>query len=416
MGVLQLINATSADGDIISFRECSKKIAESLASQASMSLSKDALIQNLKLLFESGIKSMISALGKLSPHTGAHGEQVPIITMMIEKAVSNVKNGPFKDFSLTTDEQYVLKLASWMHDIGKIAIPHNRIEKETKLQIIYDIINEIQWRFASLKKESEIQLQKIQIQFLQAQVENKNQQIIDHLKKAYKAQLLAHEKNIQQWKSDHEFLQDKNTGRTKITPEDTERIHKIAKYTVTTFEEKQTAMLSIKEIEYLNIPKGTLTQQERAHINEHVPIGVSMMNSLPLPHELKDIPKIAGGHHERMNGKGYPQKLTGDKIPIQTRIMAIADIFEALTAHDRPYKKKMALSESIQEMNKMVKNGHIDPDIFFIFIKEEVYLAYAKKHLSPEQIDTTNLPPVLETIYLQYEEKTDTQQNIKHQI
>ena len=145
-----------------------------------------------------------------------------------------------------------------------------------------------------------------------------------------------------------------------------------------------------QEAKNLTIRSGTLTPEERQTINHHIEVTIKMLESLPWPRHLKNVPEYAGGHHERMDGKGYPRGLTREQMSVQARVMGIADIFEALTAKDRPYKKGKTLTESLNILGRFKLNGHVDPDLFDVFVREKVYLRYAEQFLDPEQIDAVN--------------------------
>jgi HD-GYP domain-containing protein (c-di-GMP phosphodiesterase class II) len=145
--------------------------------------------------------------------------------------------------------------------------------------------------------------------------------------------------------------------------------------------------LSEDEIENLTIRSGTLTEAEREIINHHIVATIRMLEALPWPKHLKNVPEYAGGHHERMDGRGYPRGLTREQMSLQARVVAIADIFEALTARDRPYKHGKTISEALHILGRFMQNGHIDPDLFDVFVRHRVYLEYARRFLDPAQID-----------------------------
>jgi len=164
-------------------------------------------------------------------------------------------------------------------------------------------------------------------------------------------------------------------------------VHRIAKYRWRDVSGHDADFLTEDEVKNLTIRAGTLTDEERKVINHHIVATIKMLEALPWPKHLTGVPEYAGGHHERMDGKGYPKGLTREQMSVQARCMGIADIFEALTAKDRPYKKGKTLSESLAILGKMREGGHIDPDLFDIFVRDKVYLRYAQEFLDPEQID-----------------------------
>ena len=191
--------------------------------------------------------------------------------------------------------------------------------------------------------------------------------------------------------ADREFLRSTNMGAEFMKDADLQRVRDIGTGHVwRNVNGLETEFLSADEIENLTIRAGTLTSAERDTINYHIVATIKMLEQLPWPKHLKNVPEYAGGHHERMDGKGYPKGLTRDQMSVQARVMGIADIFEALTARDRPYKQGMKLSQAMDIMHKFRLNGHIDPDLFDVFVREGVYLRYAKEFLDPWQIDDVN--------------------------
>jgi HD-GYP domain-containing protein (c-di-GMP phosphodiesterase class II) len=364
IGVLQLINALdAATGEVRQFSKDDQQLLESLASQAAIALSNRRLIQQLEGLFESLISLINTAIDDKSPYTGGHCERVPALTMMLAEAANRNKIGALKDFNLTDKDRYELKIAGLLHDCGKITTPVHVVDKSTKLQTIYDRIHLIDTRFEVLKRDAEIGMLKGQ---------------------STSADYAA---RISQLDDDRKFLRQCNIGSEKMQDADIARVQQIARYQWRNAEGEQVNFLGTEEVENLTIRAGTLTAAEREIINHHINVTIKMLEALPWPNHLKHVPEYAGGHHERMDGKGYPKGLTREQMPIQARVMGIADIFEALTAKDRPYKEGKTLTESLAILGKFKQNGHIDPDLFDVFIREKVYLAYARQFLKPEQID-----------------------------
>ena len=386
IGVLQLLNAQkNKSKKIIEFSEDIQGKVEALASQAAVAITNKNLIKDLENLFESFIKLIASAIDAKSPYTGGHCERVPEITMMLAEAVHKTKNGPFADFKLSDQEMYELKIAAWLHDCGKVATPEFVVDKSTKLETIYDRIHEVETRFAALKRDFEIKKLKKELtierdQSLSANEKNKK---INDLKKDY-------QKTIRQIKKDLSFVKESNIGGEFMSGDKQQRINEIAQYKWKPNGKIQN-FLSEDEVYNLTIPRGTLTPEERQVINDHIVITINMLDELPYPKHLKNIPEFAGGHHEKLDGTGYPKGLTKDEMSVQARIMAIADIFEALTARDRPYKKGKTLSQAMRILGFMKDDAHIDVDLFDIFVKQKIYMKYAKGFLEPEQIDEVNI-------------------------
>lgn len=377
IGVLQLINSIDPKSkEIVAFTEAHQRLVESLASQAAVALTNHNLIEGLKNLFESFIKIIADAIDEKSPYTGGHCQRVPELTLMLAQAAIKANKGPFKDFNLTEKEFYELKIAAWLHDCGKVITPESVMDKATKLQTIFDRIHLIDQRFELLKAQRKLAYFNM---LLESSRLNDSSN-----KKAIQEDLSIINQELD---ADREFIRYINIGSESMSPADQLRVKKIAKYEFTDEKGKPAKFLSDDEVYNLTIVRGTLTKEERAIINNHINVTISMLESLPYPKDLSRVPEYAGGHHERMDGKGYPKGLTRDQMSIPARIMGVADIFEALTAKDRPYKKAKTLSESLTILGRMVLDNHIDPDVFNLFIREKVYLRYAEKFLEPEQID-----------------------------
>ena len=362
IGVLQLINAKHrATGAVRPFSEADQRLAESLASQAAIALTNRLLINHLENLFESFIKVINAAIDDKSPYTGGHCERVPALTMMLAEAVNRCNTGPLKTFTMTERDRYELKIAGLLHDCGKVTTPVHVVDKATKLQTIFDRIELIDTRFEVLKRDAQI---------------------------AAGADTHALEDRLTEIEDDRSFLRHTNIGVEAMKDADIERVRQIAvKYRWRDPSGNESNFLSDEEVTNLAIRAGTLTQDERQIINHHIEVTIQMLEALPWPKHLSNVVEYAGGHHERMDGKGYPKGLTRDQMSVQARCMGIADIFEALTARDRPYKKGKTLSEALAILGKFKLNGHIDPDLFDVFMWEKVYEKYASEFMPPEQID-----------------------------
>ncbi len=373
IGVLQLINAIDpSDGCVHAFAVTDQRLAESLASQAAIALTNRQLIAQLEDLFESFIKLINTAIDEKSPYTGGHCQRVPVLTMLLAEAADAQTEGPLADFSLTDKDRYELRIAALLHDCGKITTPVHVVDKATKLQTIFDRISLVDTRFEVLRRDAEIARYK-------AVAAGESESDADQ---RLRTELAALE-------SDREFLRHANIGGERMSDADIERVRHIAetrRWRNPAGEE--VPFLSADEVENLTIRAGTLTAAEREIINHHIVATIKMLEQLPWPKHLKNVPEYAGGHHERMDGKGYPRGLTRDQMSWQARMMGIADIFEALTAKDRPYKEGMKLSQALGIMRKFESNGHIDPDLFGVFEAGGVCRQYAEEFLDPSQIDS----------------------------
>ena len=380
IGVLQLINARDrATGEIVPFSETDQRLAESLASQAAVALTNRLLILQLENLFESFVGLLNKAIDEKSAYTGGHCHRVPVLTMLLAEAVHAAKSGPHASWRLTDADRYELKIAALLHDCGKVTTPVHVVDKARKLQTLFDRIHLIDTRFEILKRDAELAALRA------GSVPGADAKAVDQ---TYRARLWE----IQE---DREFLRLCNIGGEAMTPEDQERIRAIArKYRWRDPAGEEVDFLSADEVENLTIRAGTLTAGERQIINHHIEVTIQMLEALPWPRHLQNVPEYAGGHHERMDGKGYPRGLTRDQMSVQARIMGIADIFEALTARDRPYKPGKPLTESLHILGKMRLDGHIDPDLFDIFIRSRVYERYAKEYLEPAQVDAVDVTKI----------------------
>jgi HD-GYP domain-containing protein (c-di-GMP phosphodiesterase class II) len=380
IALLQLINALDTSGIVRPFSDADQRLVESLASQAAMALSNRHLVAQFEELFESFINLINLALDEKSPYTGGHCQRVPALTMMLAEAASASREGPLADFRMTDADRYELKIAGLLHDCGKVTTPVHVVDKATKLETIFDRIELIDTRFEVLKRDVEIDtLQRLLAQRGQGETATEN-----GIRQAGTAALQAIE-------ADRAFLRHANIGSETMSAADQQRVRDIGSgRRWRNADGVDAEFLSADEIDNLTIRSGTLTAAERQIVNYHSVATNKMLEELPWPRHLRNVPEYAGGHHERMDGKGYPKGLTGAQMSVPARIMGIADIFEALTARDRPYKSVMTLSEAIHILGKFKLNGHIDPDLFDIFVSQKVYLHYAEKFLDPRQIDAVD--------------------------
>ena len=380
IGVLQLINAKNRqNGAIVPFSEADQRLVESLASQAAVALTNRQLINQLEGLFESFISLINAAIDDKSPYTGGHCQRVPMLTMMLAEAVNDIDEGPLSGFKMSDKDRYELKIAGLLHDCGKVTTPVHVVDKATKLETIFDRIALIDTRFEILKRDAEIARSKAKL----AAPDNR----AGEWERADR-ELKSRQRQIEE---DRQFLRFCNFGSEAMREEDQQRVRDISRtYRWRDVDGNDADFLTTDEVNNLTIRSGTLTQEERQIINHHIEVTIKMLESLPWPKHLKNVAEYAGGHHERMDGKGYPRGLMREQMSLQARVMGIADIFEALTAKDRPYKKGKTLTESLQILGKFKVNGHIDPDLFDIFVRKKVYLRYAEQFLDPDQIDNVD--------------------------
>lgn len=373
IGCLQLINALDEHGQTIPFSEDIAQIVQALASQAAVILDNKQLIAGQRNLLEAFIKIIAQSIDAKSPYTGNHCERVPLLTEMLAEAACATSAGQFKDFNLNEEEKYELHIAGWLHDCGKIVTPVHIMDKATKLETIHDRIHEVIARVEVLRRDVKI-----------AHLEGK---ISESECRAQDAMLA----------NDAAFLRKVNMGSEFLEDAAIDRIRAIALREVT-IDGNAAPLLSEEEVDNLSIRKGTITPQERQIMNDHMVHTVNMLESMPWPKHLRRVPEYACGHHEKMDGTGYPRGLLAGTMSVPARMMAVADVFEALTASDRPYKPAKKLSESMTIIGNLKKANHLDPGIVDFFVTSGVYKRYAQMYLSPELIDDVNEQAILNII------------------
>ncbi|WP_159671196.1 HD domain-containing phosphohydrolase [Andreprevotia sp. IGB-42] len=402
---------------------------EALSGTAAVAIDNQRLLQGQKALLDCFITLIAGAIDAKSPYTGGHCQRVPELTKALAEAAHEVAHGPFKDYRLDEEDREVLHIACWLHDCGKVTTPEYVVDKATKLETMYDRIHEIRTRFEVLKRDADVA-------YWQGVANGGD------------AAALAASRNaaIQALDDDFAFVAECNTGGEFMAADKLARLQQIAqrRWLRTlddtlglSWSEKQRKpaaadttlpveepLLADKpehliarnaneimpepnpwgfklktpehkfnrgELYNLSITRGTLTAEERYTINDHIVQTIIMLNSLPLPRHLRRVPEVAGGHHEKMDGTGYPKRLRREDMSVEARMMAIADIFEALTAIDRPYKVGKTLTESLTIMDRMQREGHIDPELFTLFLESGIFMQYASRYLKPEQIDAVHI-------------------------
>lgn len=373
IAVLQLLNARSPQGEVIAFSAEMESIVLALASQAGIALDNQLLLDGQRKLLESFIKLIASAIDAKSPYTGGHCARVPVLTEMLAESLCRTSQGAFADFKLDEEEWYELRIAAWLHDCGKVVTPVHVMDKATKLETISDRIELIRERFEVLKRD-------VELKYLKLQLAN------THSTRNYESERTA---ELKQLNEELAFLEWANIGGEFLAPEHQARIRELgARQYIRNG--KPEPLLSADEIENLSISRGTLTEAERIIINSHMVQTIQMLEALPFPRNLARVPEYAGGHHEKMDGKGYPKGIYAGDMSIPARIMAIADVFEALTADDRPYKPAKRLSEAMHIMGEMKRYNHLDPALFDHFVAQGVYRQYAEQYLAEELRDAVD--------------------------
>lgn len=374
IGILQLINSQDpSSGNIVSFSKDAQEKAAALASQASVILTQQRLIVEMKDLFEAFIKAIAVSIDEKSKHTGGHIQRVTELCIMIAKKI-NQDNTVYRHIRLSDAQMDELRIAALMHDTGKITTPDHIISKSTKLETVFDRIELIRTRFELFKANQKLLAMKEKLSLLDQSDKQTELNRIDE----------ACNQAIESLENDFKTLNIINSSKIPLGPDLIDQLEEINEKSC---ELSGRPYLTADEFENLCVIKGTLTAKERDIINSHAELTEKILNKLPWPKTLSKIPSIAGAHHEKLDGSGYPLHLNKDKINTQARILAIADIFEALCAKDRPYKNPMPLSETVTVLRQMAENHLIDRDIVKLFFESGTHIEYAKRHLFPDQID-----------------------------
>ncbi len=362
IGVLQLLNATDPVNETpLAFSPADEMLIKSLASQAAVAISNVRLIEETEQLFESFVQVMATAIDEKSTYTGSHIRNVMEINMAVAEAINKCTQGPLAEVRFTEDELNEMRISAWMHDIGKITTPEAVVDKPTKLATIFDRIELLSMRYAVIKKSVENEMLQRKIEFLE-----KSQALPDGFEAEY-------EQCFAELDDEIGFLKKANMPGEFMDDDDLLRVEKICQKTYV-FDGEELPFLTEDEVYNLSIRKGSLTQEEREKINDHAAVSIRMLEQIPFTKKLKNVPAIAGAHHEKLNGSGYPLGLKGDEISLQSRILALVDVFESLSSTDRPYKKPMSRDLVLRILKEMVDDDHIDPIIYDFFLQEKMYL------------------------------------------
>ena len=434
VGILVLVlNDSGSTDDQDHLRADRIAFIQAVSGTAAVAIESQRLQARQKQLLDALIQLLAGAIDAKSPYTASHCQRVPILTLMLAQAAAASRQPPFEQYAPTDEQWEALRIAAWLHDCGKVTTPEYVVDKATKLETLYDRIHEIRTRFEVLKRDA-------WVNYWQARALGGDDQQLTNLRDACLLEL----------DNDFAFVAQCNLGGEAMTEADLQRLNAIARRTWTrtlddrlgvSWEENKrqatrqeqtlpaTESLLADKAEHLftrpaadlidpenpwgfklDVPpykynrgelynlstrRGTLTSEERYIINNHIVQTILMLSSLPLPAYLSNIAEIAGGHHEKMDGSGYPKRLTREEMSLEARMMAIADIFEALTASDRPYKRSKTLSEALSIMAAMCHDAHIDPQLFALFLHEQIYLQYARQFLDPQQIDTVDIDALM---------------------
>lgn len=380
LGVIQLINVKDSNNNIIPFSEELVTLIRSFASLGAIALTNSSLIKEMEELFSTFAETIAMAIDEKSPHTGGHCKRVPALTLMLADAVNAISKGPLASFSMSDSDRHQLDIAGWLHDCGKIATPDHIMEKATKLETIFDRISFIDAKFEIISRDLKI---------------NYQEQIISAMKNGKPVEVQQLERlldtELKQVALDRALLQRINVGGEFLGDKELAQIERIAQHYHLVINDVKTPLLNDDEVENLSIRRGTLTAGEHDVMKRHMDVTKNILDALPFPKHLSKVSEYALGHHEKLDGTGYPRGLTKEQMSVPARLMAITDIFEALSAVDRPYKKAKPVSECLFILGTMVERNHLDPDIFAVFIESGVYKNYISEYANPEQLDDVDL-------------------------
>lgn len=379
IGVLQLINAVDPDTrQTIPFSAEYEDLIKSLASQAAIAITNAMLIRELKELFESLIRLVAAAIDEKSPYTGGHITRVAGLSMKLAHAINDATEGTYKDVTFTDDELEELRIAAWLHDIGKITTPEYVVDKATKLETIFDRVHLVRQRFETIRRGM--------------QMEAYDRKLWLALKGASAPAIAELEKELEgrlkELDEEKEFVVKANTPGEFLKDDVIERLKKIAAKTYKV-DGKEEPYLTEDELNNLSIRKGSLTVKERDIIQNHVSVTIKMLSQIPFPHKLSHVVEYAGAHHEKLNGTGYPNGWDANRLKVQSRILCLSDICEALTARDRPYKPAMPKERAFQILGFMVKDGDIDGDLLKLFLEKNVYDQFMAEYEAAKKKEET---------------------------
>jgi HD-GYP domain-containing protein (c-di-GMP phosphodiesterase class II) len=378
IGALQLINALEPDlGRVVTFSEADQRLVESLASQAAIALSNRQLLSQLEMAFESFIQLINTAIDQKSRYTRGRFQRLPALSMMLAEAVEAATDGPYARFHMTERDRYELKIAGMLHDCGKIATPAFVLDKSTKLQTLCDGIALIDTRFEVLKRDAEIAMLRQQLAMRTCTDPEGEAAATQQAQDAVAA-----------LDADRTFLRGVNHSQTVMTDAQLSRVHGIgSQHQWVNPEGALAPFLSSDELENLSIRRGTLNASERALIDRHSETTHEMLSQVPWPKNLKNVPEYASGDYVHVQGQDFPDGLAHHQQSLQARMLEMADLFEALTSANRPYRPPLKLSKALEIMVRFARNGRIDADLLDIFMRQGVYRQYAAQFLSPAQMD-----------------------------
>ncbi|MTV50811.1 HD domain-containing protein [Heliobacillus mobilis] len=359
IAVLQLINATDEQGEVIPFAPELEKVVSSLASQAAISLTNRGLLDSIQQLFHSFVEVMATAIDAQTPYNAHHTRRVAFLAEELGRAINKADRGIFADMVFDEERLEQLVMSAWLHDIGKIATPLSVMNKATRLGDRRELVLLRMDYIAALLRQEYFEKKMASL--------GKGDRFADEQLEAWWSETWRH------WENVYELILYADNPSNRITDDKIAELRKVQLSEYIDREGKRQPWLTAAELEALCVIKGTLTNSERIQMEEHVQVTKRMLEKLPFPRKLEDVPIWASMHHEHLDGKGYPLGLAGESIPLEARILALVDVFDALTASDRPYKKAMPVDEALRIVGFMVKDGKLDGALLQIFQEQKVW-------------------------------------------
>lgn len=359
IGVLQLINARDENKKPIPFAIHFDKVISSLASQAAIFLTNMNLLNDIENLFNSFVEVMATAIDSRTPYNANHTRRVALLAGELAKAVNRTAEGKWAEAYFNEDEVAQLVMAGWLHDIGKITTPLEVMNKATRIEKNLELVMQ---RFDYIYSSTKARYLEKKLALMEAN----EQKALEELENWWKEESAFIEYA-------REFVLKVDNPGTFVDKETVEKIYEIASRTFIDHFNVEQPWLRKEEVICLSVSKGTLTSEERQIMEDHVVLTGKMLEKIPFTKKLRNVPFFAAIHHEHLNGNGYPNGLAGDEIPIEGRILALVDVFDALTASDRPYKKALPLEQALKILGFMVKDGELDGDLLEIFINDRLW-------------------------------------------
>jgi len=370
VGAVQLVNAKrrfetrltveNVEREVTSFQPDDLEMIESIASQAAVALDNRSLLESIQTLFDGFVQASVTAIEQRDPSTAGHSGRVEGLTTRLARTINEIGTGKFLDINFTDDQLKELRYACLLHDFGKVGVREHILVKAKKL--VPGQLEVIEARFAFIERSVQV---KYATEKLEAMRAGRNGKTLDEIDRRLEAELAQLDQWVQSIVAANE--------PTVMPLDKASTIEFLSQQTYFDLGGQAHPMLEPQEFRFLSIRKGTLDPQERLEMESHVTHSFHFLAKIPWTPLMKGIPEIAYGHHEKLDGSGYPRGLTADQIPLQARMMTIADIYDALTAQDRPYKKAVPSSTALDILHEEAGQGKLDKDLLEVFVTRKIY-------------------------------------------